>query len=128
MTNTRMIACGITAAVLAGAAAAAPAALARTPALALPASSQPPSARQLTDSAVPFTAQGARALVAGPRRLTLQVWLTPRTSAAQSYANAASTPGSACRTRATPSGTAADVSRRPVCTSPMVSGTVGDFH
>jgi subtilase family serine protease len=31
--------------------------------------------------------------VAGPRRLTLQVWLAPRTAAAQGYADAASTPG-----------------------------------
>jgi subtilase family serine protease len=95
MINSRMIACGITAAaVLAGAAALTPPALARTPAEpARPGTSRPPGIRQLADSAVPFAGHGARALVAGPRRLTLQVWLAPRIGAAQSYANAASTPG-----------------------------------
>jgi subtilase family serine protease len=94
MINPRIIAYGVTAAVLAGAGALAPSALARTPALAnRPATSQAPSTRQLADSAVPLTPDSARSLVAGPRRLTLQVWLTPRTAAAQSYADAASTPG-----------------------------------
>jgi subtilase family serine protease len=94
MINTRMIACGITAAVLAGAGTLTPPALARTPGLApRPGSSQPPGIRQLADSAVPFAGHGAPALVAGPRRLTLQVWLTPQTAAAQGYATAASTPG-----------------------------------
>jgi len=90
-----MIACGVSAAaMLACAGALTPPALARTPAPATrPGSSQAPGSRQLADSAAPFASHGARALVAGPRRLTLQVWLAPRTAAAESYATAASTPG-----------------------------------
>jgi subtilase family serine protease len=92
-----MIACGITvAAMLAGTAALTPPARAGAAARTTrPGTSRPPSTRQLTDSAVPFAGHGARARVAGPRRLTLQVWLAPRTGAAQSYASAASTPGTA---------------------------------
>jgi subtilase family serine protease len=106
MINTRIITCGIIAAAMAGAGAAAPAALARTPARAsrpagaargggCAATTALPGARQLADSAVPFAGQRARTLVAGPRRLTLQVWLAPRTAAAESYASDASTPGGA---------------------------------
>jgi len=92
-----MIACGITTAtVLAGTAALTPPALARTAAgPARLGASWPAGTRQLADSAVPFAGHGARAPVAGPRRLTLQVWLAPRTGAAEAYANAASTPGTA---------------------------------
>jgi subtilase family serine protease len=87
-----MIACGITAAALVGAGALTPPALARAPGpVTRPA--VPPGTRQLADSVVPFATAGARALVAGPKRLTLQVWLAPRSAAAQGYANAASTPG-----------------------------------
>ncbi len=48
----------------------------------------------LADSTAPFTTH-ARVIgnVTGSRRLTIQVWLQPRMSAAESYATAVSTPG-----------------------------------
>ena len=50
----------------------------------------------LPSSAVPFaTANRAMGAVAASQQLTIQVWLKPRTAAAESYATAASTPGSA---------------------------------
>jgi subtilase family serine protease len=46
------------------------------------------------DSAVPFaTANREIGTVPGNRRLTIQLWLAPRTAAAESYATAVSTPG-----------------------------------
>lgn len=87
MINSRTIACGLTAtAVLAGLAA-----------VASPARATPPGATttQLAGSMAPFARHGARAAAAGRERLTLQVWLTPRTSAAEGYATSVSTPGSA---------------------------------
>ncbi|HMD95040.1 MAG TPA: protease pro-enzyme activation domain-containing protein [Trebonia sp.] len=48
------------------------------------------------NSAVPFaTANRAMGAVAASQQLTIQVWLKPRTAAAESYATAVSTPGSA---------------------------------
>ncbi len=50
----------------------------------------------LSDSAVPFaTANRAVGVVAGSQSLTIQVWLNPRTAAAESFAAAVSTPGNA---------------------------------
>jgi subtilase family serine protease len=58
----------------------------------------PPSPAGITPvagSAVPFaTAAAARGLVNGARQLTVQVWLAPRSAAADAYATAVSTPGS----------------------------------
>lgn len=49
----------------------------------------------LADSTAPFT-EHTRVIgdVTGSQRLTIQVWLQPRTAAAESYATAVSTPGS----------------------------------
>jgi len=56
---------------------------------------QSPAIRTLSDSVVPFaTASRAIGAVAGSQKLTIEVWLTPRTAAAQRYANEVSTPGS----------------------------------
>jgi subtilase family serine protease len=56
---------------------------------------QGPGETPLANSAAPFTARAqAISAVAGSRRLTIQVWLTPRTAAAESYAAQVSTPGS----------------------------------
>ena len=45
---------------------------------------------------MPFaTANRAMGAVAASQQLTIQVWLKPRTAAAESYATAVSTPGSA---------------------------------
>jgi subtilase family serine protease len=56
---------------------------------------QGPAETPLPSSAVPFTARAQTvSAVAGSRRLTIEVWLTPRTSAAEGYAAQASTPGS----------------------------------
>jgi subtilase family serine protease len=50
----------------------------------------------LSDSAVPFaTANTAIGAVAGAQSLTVQVWLKPQTTAAESFATAVSTPGNA---------------------------------
>lgn len=55
---------------------------------------QPPIA-QLAGSAVPFTAQASpTGNVPGSIRLSIQVWLQPRTQGAQRFATAVSTPGS----------------------------------
>ena len=54
-----------------------------------------PAIVQLADSAAPFaSANRAIGAVAGSQELTIQVWLKPRTAAAESYATAVSTPGS----------------------------------
>jgi subtilase family serine protease len=55
-----------------------------------------PARTALAGSAPAFaTANRAMSAVAGSTRLTIQVWLKPRTAAAESYAAAVSTPGSA---------------------------------
>jgi subtilase family serine protease len=51
-----------------------------------------PAASPLAGSAVPF-ATPSRATAAGSDKLTIQVWLEPRTAAAESYATAVATPG-----------------------------------
>lgn len=54
-----------------------------------------PATTSLPDSAVPFaTANRALGAVAGSQQLTVEVWLKPRTAAAENYATAVSTPGS----------------------------------
>ena len=58
------------------------------------ASSTPASAR-IQGSAVPFTSHAqAAGAVPGSQRLSIQVWLRPQVSAAESFAAAVSTPGS----------------------------------
>ena len=53
-----------------------------------------PAASPLPGSAVPFaTANRAMGAVAASEKLTIEVWLKPRTAAAESYATAVSTPG-----------------------------------
>jgi subtilase family serine protease len=55
-----------------------------------------PTSRALAGSAVPFTSTArSTGAVAGTSKLTIQLWLTPRTAAAEAYATAVSTPGSA---------------------------------
>jgi len=55
-----------------------------------------PANALLASSAVPFTSHSAViGDVAASKQLTIQVWLQPRTAAAQRYATAVSTPGSA---------------------------------
>jgi subtilase family serine protease len=55
-----------------------------------------PVPHTLAGSAVPFTSTApSTGTVAGTTRLTIQLWLTPKTAAAESYATAVSTPGSA---------------------------------
>ncbi len=55
---------------------------------------QSAAVRTLSDTVVPFaTASSAIGAVPGSQKLTIQVWLTQKTAAAQSYANAVSTPG-----------------------------------
>jgi subtilase family serine protease len=103
MIRSRTITRGVTlAAVLAGTTALTVAGVLTTPALATPSRAAAPPAgpahqntsAQLAGSAVPFARPAAAtADVAGSRPLTIQVWLAPRTSAAQSYATAVSTPG-----------------------------------
>jgi subtilase family serine protease len=54
-----------------------------------------PAVSTLAGSAAPFaTANRAMGAVVGSQQLTVQVWLKPRTAAAESYATAVSTPGS----------------------------------
>lgn len=60
------------------------------------ASGNGPAIMTLSDSAVPFaTANRTIRAVAGSQKLTIQVWLKPRTAAAESFATAVSTPGGA---------------------------------
>lgn len=55
-----------------------------------------PAPHTLAGSAVPFTASnGVTGTVAGTRKLSIELWLAPRTAAAQAYATAVSTPGNA---------------------------------
>jgi subtilase family serine protease len=55
-----------------------------------------PAPRTLAGSTVPFTASSAATgTVESTRALTVQLWLTPRTAAAEAYADAVSTPGNA---------------------------------
>jgi subtilase family serine protease len=55
-----------------------------------------PTPHVIPGSAVSFTSRTAAVgTVAGSRKLTVQLWLTPRTAAAEAYATGASTPGSA---------------------------------
>jgi len=55
-----------------------------------------PAVTPLAGSAVPFTSQTqATGDVAGSTKLSIQVWLRPRVTAAQNFAAAVSTPGSA---------------------------------
>ncbi len=55
-----------------------------------------PAITTLSDSVAPFaTTESAIGAVAGSSQLTIQVWLKQRTGAAESYATAVSTPGSA---------------------------------
>jgi hypothetical protein len=54
-----------------------------------------PADALLPGSAVPFTSRtAASGNVSASKRLSIQVWLRPRTAAAQRYAAAVSTPGS----------------------------------
>jgi subtilase family serine protease len=54
-----------------------------------------PVSHTLAGSAVPFTSTArTTGTVAGNTKLTVQLWLTPKTAAAQAYATAVSTPGS----------------------------------
>src|SRR6185437_1096033 len=55
-----------------------------------------PAVRRLAGSVPPF-ARGSRVTgdVAGGTRLTIEVWLAPRTAAAEQFATAVSTPGRA---------------------------------
>src|SRR3984957_6791214 len=56
----------------------------------------PPVERALAGSVPAFTSQAAATgAVAGSRRLTIQLWLAPRTAAAAAYATEVATPGSA---------------------------------
>src|ERR1700689_4553259 len=56
----------------------------------------PPVERALAGSGPAFTSQAAATgAVAGSRRLTIQLWLAPRTAAAAAYANGGATPGRA---------------------------------
>lgn len=53
-----------------------------------------PTSHTLAGSTVPFTAgNAATGTVAGTKTLTVQLWLAPRTAAAEAYAGAVSTPG-----------------------------------
>jgi subtilase family serine protease len=62
----------------------------------LSAASTTPAVKPLPGSTVPFTRHTwAIGAVAAGQRLTIQVWLRPRVTAAESYASAVSTPGSA---------------------------------
>jgi subtilase family serine protease len=55
-----------------------------------------PVSHQLAGSAVPFASTSqVTGTVAGATKLTIQLWLAPKTDAAQSYATAVSTPGNA---------------------------------
>ena len=55
-----------------------------------------PAETPLAGTAVPFTGHTkVLGAVAGSQQLSIQVWLTPRVAAAENYATAASTPGSA---------------------------------
>ena len=55
-----------------------------------------PAERALAGSAAAFTGRAAATgAVAGSRRLTIQLWLAPRTAAAAAYATGVATPGSA---------------------------------
>jgi subtilase family serine protease len=54
-----------------------------------------PAETVLAGSAAPFTSHAkVTGYVAGPQRLTVQLWLAPDTAAAQQYATAVATPGS----------------------------------
>src|SRR3984957_2599859 len=56
----------------------------------------PPVERALAGSVPAFTSHAAvTGAVAGSRRLTIQLWLAPRTAAAAAYATEVATPGSA---------------------------------
>src|SRR5579875_160871 len=61
-----------------------------------PAQASPrPAETVLAGSAVPFTSHAkVTGYVTGAQRLTVQLWLTPDTAAAQRYAAAVTTPGS----------------------------------
>ena len=60
----------------------------------------PPVERALAGSVPAFTSHAAvTSAVAGSRRLTIQVWLAPRTAAAAAYATEVATPGSALHGR-----------------------------
>jgi subtilase family serine protease len=62
----------------------------------LASASPTPAVTQLQGSAVPFTSHiRATGTVAAGQKLSVQVWLRPRVSAAQSFATAVSTPGGA---------------------------------
>jgi hypothetical protein len=82
-----------TAVALAGAAAAAAGVMVGA---GVPAGGSPaPAAAALAGSVAPFTAHATvTGEVAGATRLTVQVWLRPRVTAAQRFAGAVSTPGS----------------------------------
>src|ERR1700688_2170286 len=64
---------------------------------ALPAAASPrPPDTPLAGSVAPFTSHAqATGNVGGSRRLSIQLWLTPRVASAQRFATAVSTPGSA---------------------------------
>src|ERR1700723_1230636 len=54
-----------------------------------------PAETVLAGSAVPFTSHAkVTGYVAGPQRLTVQLWLSPDVAAAQQYATAVAAPGS----------------------------------
>ena len=58
--------------------------------------SPPPVSHTLAGSAVPFTSHNATTgTVAATRKLTIEAWLSPRTSTAEAYATEVSTPGNA---------------------------------
>jgi subtilase family serine protease len=62
----------------------------------LASASTSPAVAQITGSAVPFTSHArATGTVAAGQKLSVQVWLRPRVAAAESFASAVSTPGSA---------------------------------
>jgi subtilase family serine protease len=61
----------------------------------LASASNTPAFARIQGSAVPFTSHAqATGTVAGGQRLSVQVWLRPQVAAAESFASAASTPGS----------------------------------
>ena len=85
-TIAAVVALGAVTAALAGAGAGAGAARAAAP----------PAERALAGSVPAFTSHAAATgAVAGSRRLTIQLWLAPRTAAAAAYATGVATPGSA---------------------------------